>query len=74
MEKLKDVEVIERHVVCRDHVAAMEKQLNERMSAKEAVYQLEDAFEESCEQCGQDGWSAYLVLAGPGLTWFPKAQ
>jgi hypothetical protein len=75
MDKLKDVDVIERHVVCHDHVAAMEKELNDRMTAREAVYQPEDTFNEPCEQCGQDGWNAYLVLAGPGLIWlFPKAH
>jgi hypothetical protein len=69
VDRLKDVEVIERHVVCRDHVLETEKQLLERMANHEAVYQPEDVFDRVCGRCGAAGVTAYIVLAGTGLKW-----
>ena len=47
MDKLKDVEVAERHVACGKHMAEIHKSLMER----KVCYSLEDTFTEACEHC-----------------------
>lgn len=64
MDKLKDVDVVERHVGCDDHWPAMERVLVDRKVA----YSVEDEWKDGCNRCGKTGMNKqFLVVDGKGL-------
>lgn len=65
MDKLKDVDVIEKHVACDEHAASVETVLVERRVA----YTIEDEWQDGCDRCGKTGMNRrFLVVDGKGLT------